>query len=130
MGATLAPDEAWVSSLPGSIIIEGSILRPAAQAGFAQAALQAKLTGGGQIVASDYLHLPLTPSSNIILFAFVVQEVTQGSKVQFSLDNLDTEVLSFQTNFFRNGCSNEEFILNSEFVDRLPIEKQKPDTTE
>lgn len=107
MGATLAPEKAWVSSMSGSIIIEGTILLPAVQADFAQAALQVNITGDGEVVASDYLHLPLTPNSNIVFFAFAIEEVAQGSTIDFSLDDPSQEAVSFQATFFTDDCGED-----------------------
>ena len=107
IGATFEADESWVSNTLGSIIVEGSIFRPNVGNSFSRASLIANITGPGKIVSSDYLHLPLTPSSNIIFFAFAIEKVTQKSAVQFVLDDMGTEELSFQATFFVDNCGED-----------------------
>jgi hypothetical protein len=69
--------------------------------------LQAKVTGEGEVVASDYLHLPLTTSSNLVLFAFALQDVAQGSQISFTLDGLIDQTAAFQATFFTDQCDEE-----------------------
>jgi len=89
------------------VIVEGSILLDAAQTDLATAALQAKITGEGEVVASDYLHLPLTPSTNLVLFAFALQDVAQGSQISFVLDGATEQAPAFQATFFTDQCGEE-----------------------
>lgn len=107
VGATFAPDEAWTNSTAGAVIVEGSILLNAAQADLATTTLQAEVTGDGEVVASDYLHLPLTMSTNLVLFAFSLQDVTQGSQISFALDGLIDQTAAFQATFFTDQCDEE-----------------------
>ncbi len=107
VGATFAPDEAWTNSTLSALIVEGSILLDAAQTDLAGAVLQAEVSGSGTAVASDYLHLPLTPSSNLVLFAFALQNVAQGSQISFTLDGVTEQAPAFQATFFTDQCGEE-----------------------
>ncbi len=107
VGATFAPADPWSNSTAGAVIVEGSILLDAAQADLATTTLQAEVTGEGEVVASDYLHLPLTTSSNLVLFAFALQDVAQGSQISFTLDGLTDQPAAFQAIFFTDQCGED-----------------------
>lgn len=105
-GATFTPAEVWLNNTQGSIIVEGSILL-VPQADLAAAALHVEIGGSGEVVASDYLHLPLTPSTNLVLFAFALQNVAQGSQISFTLDGVTEQAPAFQATFFTDQCGEE-----------------------
>jgi len=117
LGATFAPDEAWISNGSGAVFVIGSIYRAQTEIPFEEAALDIEIEGGGAVAASDYVHTPLTGSSAVVLFGFSVAGLQKDSQIRFTLKNSSNESLSFQAAFFSNDCS--------EKMDHLPIGKTK-----
>lgn len=123
LGATLSPNELWISPAGGSVILEGSIYRPQAGSGFDQAKLNAVVTGGGKIVAADYVHLVLTPSSNVVLFAYSIEDMRQGSRIHFEIENEGREPIYFQATFYADNCRSRWG--NSAYTSQLPVGQVK-----
>jgi len=123
VGATLSPEEPWISPSAGSLIVEGSIYRPQAGNSFEDAALKAIVTGGGKAVAAEYVHLALTPSSNVIFFAFSMENVRQSSRIHFELENAGREAVYFQATFFTDNCGNRW--AGSDYISQLPVGRMK-----
>lgn len=122
-GATLAPEEPWISPSAGSVIVEGSIYRPQAGGGFDDAQLTAVVSGGGRAVASEYVHLQLTRSSAVVFFAYSIEDVRQGSRVSFELGNTGQEPVYFQATFYADNCGDSW--AGSDYTAQLPIGQPK-----
>ncbi len=105
LGATFAPDEAWVSNGSGAVFVIGSIYRSHPEAAFDAASLTLQITGSGMVAESDYIHTPLTPASAVVLFAFSVDALQKGSEISFDLAKIGEEPFSFQAAFFSDECA-------------------------
>lgn len=123
LGATLSPEEPWISPSGGALIVEGSIYRPQSGNGFEDAALNVIVTGGGRAAAADYVHFALTPSSNVVLFAFSIEDLRQGSRIHFELENAGREAVYFQATFFADNCGNRW--AGSDYISQLPVGQLK-----
>jgi hypothetical protein len=122
LGATFDPEESWQSITSGSIIVQGAIYRAWADSAFEEAWLEVDMTGSGEAVAADYVHVALTPISNLVLFTFAIDGVRQGSEVSFFLDDPSGEPVSFQAAFFADKCDEER---TGEFEDQMPVGELK-----
>ncbi len=65
------------------------------------------------MVDSDYIHTPLTPSSAIVFFAYVINDLQKGDLIRFQVENPSNEPFAFQAAFFHNECPRN--------LNRLPI---------
>jgi hypothetical protein len=125
LGATFAPDEAWVSGVAGDLIVVGSIYRPAVGRQFQNASLAVEIAGQGTAWQADYVHPPLTTTSSVVLFTFALTKLQQDSRIHFDLANHDSERFSFQAAFFSTDCPDDLNKWEHEFVDRLPVGQAK-----
>lgn len=121
LGATSAPDELWTNPTDQSVLVLGSIYRVQNERPFEAASLAIQLTGKGTPVAADYVHLPLTPSTAVILFAFSINDLRKNSQLHFILDNPSQEPLTWQFTFFTNECPEEVGMAAGAWRDRLPV---------
>ncbi|MBX3001406.1 MAG: SH3 domain-containing protein [Caldilineaceae bacterium] len=122
LGATFDPAETWQSLSRGSAIIQGAIYRPWADIAFDEAWLEVKIDGAGEAVAADFIHVQLTPTSNLILFTFAIEGLRQGSEIFFFVDDSSGEPVSFQAAFFADKCDDE---WTGEFEDQMPVGELK-----
>lgn len=125
LAATNTFAEAWISPASNSVIVLGSIYRSQPGEQFAEAALTLEIDGNGQATGADYVHLPLTASSAVILFAFAVDNLQKDSRINFALTGPSQEPLSFQAAFFSNDCRDNLDTIGSGFVNPLPIGETK-----
>ncbi len=112
LAETAEPEQSWRSDVEGSVIILGSIYRAQPTDGFGATLLTLGIKGNGIATDSDYLHIPLTSSSAIILFAFTVRDLNRSSEITFDISNPNAEPLSFQTVFFSNDCTDSHNTLS------------------
>ena len=122
-GATLAPEELWISPSADSVIVQGSIYRPQATNGFDDAQLTAVVSGGGRAVASEYVHLKLTPNSAVVFFAYSIEGVRQGSRLSFELEDAGQEPVYFQATFYADSCGDSW--AGSKYITQLPVGQLK-----
>lgn len=121
LGATSAPDEPWTNTADQSVLVLGSIYRAQSGRPFEAASLAIQLTGEGTPVAADYVHLPLTSFTAVILFAFSINDLQKGSQLHFTLDNPSQEALTWQATFFTNECPGEVGTDAGPWRDQLPV---------
>ncbi len=120
LGETTDPAKLWVSTTAGGAIIQGSLYRAQPADAFTDATLTLTVDGGGSVTAAEYIHTLLTPTSAVVLFTFVVADLTPESRLHFDLANGGDEPISFQAALFSHQCAN----LNTSgvaFTDQLPI---------
>lgn len=104
INSSTEPDSPWVSDYTGSVFVVGSIYRQQVQDGFDDAELRIALRGGGRVLDADYVHTPLTETSALIMFGYKVENINDGSQIQFDLTNTESESLAFQASFFADEC--------------------------
>ncbi len=102
--ATADLAEEWTSTTSGSLLVLGSLYRPQTATAFSDAALAIEIDGGGTVVDADYIHIPLTSSSAIVLFAYLVNDVQKGDLIRFQVEDSSNEPLSFQATYFNYEC--------------------------
>jgi hypothetical protein len=119
LGSTLSPEEGWISTVDGPIIVQGRIYRPLVDVGFEQAEIVINLLGTGEVQGSDYIHIPLTHSSALILFTASIAGIEKGSEVWFDAIEVGNEPLSYGFSFFSDTCGID--YAGSPFQEQLPI---------
>lgn len=120
-GATLDPNEPWGSSSDERVIVQGSIYRPEAGPDFVDANLEISITGTGEAVAAEYVHVPLTPYASIVLFVYALEGLEQGSRITFDLDDPSAEPVIFQASFFTDRCGSDWASSGGRYESQLPI---------
>lgn len=133
LGATFAPDEAWVSNTSGAVFVIGSIYRPQTGKQFDDAALAIQIDGSGTATKSDYIHTMLTKSSAVVLFAFAIEDLRPNSQIKFDLTGTSDERVSFQAAFFSNDCAEDtdasQLLIGKTKVVALAVTPTPPDPT-
>ncbi len=124
-GDATAAEKIWTITEPGAAIVQGAIYRPELTEQFSDATLTLNVDGSGAVVAGDYVHTQLTPSSAVILFTFAVEDLAAESRLHFTLNNTNEESLSFQAALFSNSCPDAINPQNSRFLNELPIGQTK-----
>lgn len=124
LGTADALDAAWASTSAGSVIVQGSIYLPQTAPSFADALLTIT-TNSGTVTASDYVHLPLTASSTLILFTAAIDNVQVNSTIAFDLSTVESGSYSFQAAFFSDGCGDKLKRSASNFTNKLPVSQPK-----
>jgi len=97
-------NEPWPSNINGAALVVGSLYRPAVGDDFDEATLVLNFSGPGSVVASDYVHTPLTSADALALFAFSVAELSDGSAITFELQGSGDESPAFQAIIFEDVC--------------------------
>lgn len=121
MGATFEPDEPWVSSSEERVIVEGSIYRPDAFPDFVDATLDLSIAGDGNVTAAEYVHVPLTDYSSIVLFAYALDGLDQGSRITFELDDPSDEYTLFQASFYLDKCGTDWSDADARYRSQIPV---------
>lgn len=116
LGATFAPDEVWTSIAEGTVMVIGVIYRPAVQPNFAQSTLTVAIAGVGQAVDADYVHVDLTPTTSLVLFTYVLNNLQKGSQISFALADSGNEPLIFEAAYFSDSCAETQ-----RFTAQLPV---------
>ncbi len=118
-------EKVWTVTGPGAAIVQGAIYRTELTEQFSDAMLTLNVDGNGAVVAADYVHTQLTPSSAVILFTFAVEELAAESRLHFTLSNTNEERISFQAALFSNSCPDAINTQSSPFLNELPIGQAK-----
>ena len=92
------------SSINGAGLIIGAVMRPQVDGAFTGTSLAVELENGA-VEDSQYLHLPLTPSTAVVLFSYTVNGLTKDSQIQFDLQTNSPEPLAFQAALFGDECA-------------------------
>lgn len=114
--AVFDPEQEWASTIEGNMLVAGSILRPQVEAGFDATTLTLEIDSRGVVGASDYINVPLTQQSAIVLFAFVLEGLERDSTVRFDVTKSNAELIHFQAALFTNECDDA-----FPSVHRLPV---------
>lgn len=118
-------EKVWTITEAGAAIVQGAIYRTAVTEQFSDATLLLNVDGAGAVVAGDYIHTRLTPSSAVILFTFAVADLAPESRLHFTLKNTNEEALAFQAALFSNSCPDAVNTVGSPFTSELPIGQEK-----
>lgn len=121
LGSISDQEDVWSSAHNGSVLAIGAIYRPQIDVGFADSTLSASIDNGGRASVADYLHVQVTPTSALVLFAFSLQDLQQQSLVRFQLANAGDEGIVFQAAFFSVDCPAYLAGWQSTYSQRLPV---------
>lgn len=97
-------EEDWTSLYQGDIRVVGSVYRQGAADDFSDATLSIVSDEGANITASDYLHIPLTPDSSLVLFTFALSGVQLGESLSFELSDVGEDEIHSQAALFADSC--------------------------
>ncbi|MEM7538932.1 MAG: tetratricopeptide repeat protein, partial [Chloroflexota bacterium] len=118
----------WHSTTQGDVIMQGSILYDPTETSFRTAWLSLDIQGVGEVVQSDYVHVPLTHSTtgttnttSIILFSFWLKNLNTTSTLAFDLTGVTGPLGSFQVAYFSSHCDYRFGDLDLIFTQQLPI---------
>jgi len=93
----------WPSTVNGPGLVYGFLMmRPGALPATASLALD--INGGGSVSAADYVHLTLTRTRNLILFAIQIDDLTKKSTLSLRLHPEPPRAVDFQAAFFAVTC--------------------------
>lgn len=108
LGATLGPDEMWLSSTNGKVTVKGIVYRPQLKERFGASSLAVEIGGTGRVIESDSNLVALSESSEVILLTFVLEDLHLDSRIGFRFPGFANEPFSFLAAFFDDECPDDE----------------------
>lgn len=115
-------DRKWTSYNEGEIVVIGSALySPSANDDFGNATLALKNSGEEQAKAAEYMHIPMTRSRSIVLFAFMLESIEKGDIISLELDKFGNGAIALQAAFFSHDCTEEFGLSPNGYTTALPI---------
>lgn len=78
----LRPEQEWVSTAGGSIVVQGMLYRPQPEAEEGEAALTLKIEGAGEVSESQVDHESLVSSGEVVRFTFMAEGIERGDRIR------------------------------------------------